>query len=76
MSGQSSAIEGSVDGRAYRFRPIQHHGNGRVLRSGTTRPLVHFGLRRDVCVGVCVRLSSGRMAIWSCGGYLGSSRIE
>ena len=48
--------------------------NAYMLRIRKAKPLVHFGICRSVCTGLCVRVSTGSLAVRTCGSGLGPGR--
>jgi hypothetical protein len=58
-------------GRAHSLRLAGRHGHAGLLRSGGSKPLVHFGLRGSVRPRLDLRFPAGRMAIRDHRSYMG-----
>ena len=59
-------VSGAISESTDVVRIIRSHSNAGLLRFRKSEPMVHSGIRRCVSVGVRIRISPRRVAIWNC----------
>ena len=52
------------------FWLVCSYGDAGMLRTRTSQPVVHFSVRRRVCAGISLRVSTGGLAVRARGGCL------